>query len=111
MPRSLGPGEGAIALNTLRGMFLAIAIHHPHPDHELDFVAHMHRVVEATSGAEGLIGFDCVRDEPTGRLLGVSRWTTREAFDAALPLIGANTHLRRPEWTVAEDELMLLSEV
>jgi hypothetical protein len=111
MARSLGLEGGAIVLAYAWGVFLAIAIHHPHPDHEQELVAHMHRVVEATSGAEGLIDFDCVRDDSTGRLLGVSRWTAREAFEAALPLIGANAHLRRSEWTVAEDELLLLSEI
>ena len=30
---------------------------------------------------------------------------------AALPLIGANRDRRRPEWTVAEDELLQLSEL
>ena len=92
-------------------MFLAIATHHPHPDHAGDFVAHMRRVAEATSGVEGLISFDCVADEESGALLGVSKWVSREAFEAALPRIGANAHLRRDEWTVAPDELRLLSEV
>jgi quinol monooxygenase YgiN len=90
---------------------MAIAIHHPHPDHLDDFVAHMHRVVDATSGAEGLLAFDCVRSEGTGALLGVSKWESREAFEAALPRIGANAHLRKDEWTVADDELMALTEV
>ena len=42
-------------------------------------------------------------------MLGVSRWESREAFEAALPLIGSHRHRRRPEWTVADDELLLLT--
>jgi quinol monooxygenase YgiN len=91
-------------------MFTAIAIHHPHPDHVDDFVAHMRLVVEATSGADGLIEFSCWR-EAGGALIGYSRWQSREAFEAALSLIGANADRRRPEWTVAEDELLELEEL
>ena len=92
-------------------MFIATATHHPHPGHVEDMLAHMRRVVEATAGAEGLIDFGCYRDDETGALLGVSRWESREAFQAAMPLIVANAHLRQAKWTVAEDELQLLSEI
>jgi hypothetical protein len=94
----------------IRGVFTAIAIHHPHPDHVHDFVAHMRLVIETTAGAEGLIEFSCWREED-GRLIGYSRWESREAFGAALPLIGANRDRRRSEWTVADDELLQLSEL
>ena len=91
-------------------MFIAIAIHHPHPDHVDDFVDHMRRVVDSTSGAEGLVEFSCWR-EADGRLIGYSRWESRAAFEAALPLIGANRDRRRTEWTVAEDELLQLDAI
>ena len=92
-------------------MFIAIATHHPHPDHVEDFADHMRRVVEATAEADGLVDFDCYRDEETGALLGVSRWTSHEAFKAALPLIGSCADRRQDEWTVADDELTLLTEI
>jgi quinol monooxygenase YgiN len=91
-------------------MVTAIAIHHPHPDHVDDFIAHMRLVVETTSGADGLVEFSCWREDD-GRLIGYSRWESRAAFEAALPLIGANAHRRRPEWTVRDDELLELTEV
>jgi quinol monooxygenase YgiN len=91
-------------------MFTAIAIHHPHPDHVGDLVAHMRLVVETTSGAEGLVEFSCWR-EADGRLIGYSRWESHEAFQAALPLIGANVARRRPEWTTEDDELLQLDEI
>ena len=92
-------------------MFRAVATHHPHPDHVDEMAAHMRRVADATAGAGGLLSFECVRDEQSGALLGVSRWDSRAAFEAAMPLIGANAHLRRDEWTVADDELRLLDEI
>jgi hypothetical protein len=94
----------------IRGVFTAIAIHHPHPDHVDDFVAHMRLVVETTAEADGLLEFSCWR-EADGRLIGYSRWESHEAFEAAMPLIGANADRRRPEWTIRDDELLELDEI
>jgi hypothetical protein len=69
----------------------------------------MHRAVENTAGAPGLIEFGCWVESETGRLLGVSRWESREAFQNAVPLIAAGRGGRQPEWSVADDELLLLS--
>ena len=91
-------------------MFLTIAIHHPSPDHVDDFVDHMERVIAATEGAEGLIEFTSWRDVETDRLLGIARWESEAAFRAALPRIGSLADRRRPEWTVADDELLTLTE-
>jgi len=91
-------------------MVTAIAIHHPNPDHVAELEAHMELVRESTlERAEGLIEFECLREERGGRLLGFSRWESREAFEAALPIIAANAGRRQPEWTVAEDELLTLT--
>jgi quinol monooxygenase YgiN len=89
-------------------MFIAIATHHPHPDHAADFEAHMRLVRDTVADADGLLSFDCCRDEAAGDLLGISRWDSREAFETALPLIAANAGRRRDEWTVAEDDLRTL---
>jgi quinol monooxygenase YgiN len=89
-------------------MFIAIAIHHPEPNHVAEFEAHMRLVRDTVADADGLLSFECCRDEATGHLLGISRWDSREAFETALPLIAANADRRRDEWTVAEDELRTL---
>jgi hypothetical protein len=60
------------------------------------------------AGAEGLVGFDCYRSDDGARLFGVSKWDSREAFEAALPLIGSSRENRRDEWTIADDELLTL---
>jgi hypothetical protein len=49
-----------------------------------------------------------LRDTEAGRLVGFSRWESRADFEAALPRIGANRDRRRGEWTVADDDLLLL---
>lgn len=87
---------------------MAQATHYPHPDHVAEFEAHMLLVRDAVRGAAGLIEFDCFRSPDGSRLLGVSKWESRAAFEAALPLIASNADRRRDEWTVADDELMEL---
>jgi quinol monooxygenase YgiN len=90
-------------------MFLTIATHHPSPDHIDDFIDHMQRVIAATEGAEGLIEFGSWRDPETDRLFGIAKWESEDAFRAALPRIGSLRQRRRPEWTIAEDELLTLT--
>jgi quinol monooxygenase YgiN len=89
---------------------MAIATHHPHPDHLAEMEGHMILVRNSVRGAEGLIEFDCYRSTDGARLLGVSKWVSREAFESALPSIGRHAERRREEWTIGEDELVQLEE-
>ncbi len=89
-------------------MFIAIAIHHAAPRHVDDLLAHMERVRANVEGAPGLIEFLCLRENGGLRLLGVSRWESREAFEAALPRIGQFKDDRRAEWSTRDDELLTL---
>jgi heme-degrading monooxygenase HmoA len=90
-------------------VFVAIAIHHPAPEHADAFIEFMHRVVDVTEGAKGLQEFRCWREQQSGRLLGMSRWDSEEDFRAGLERITSLHGERRPEWTVAPDEVLLLS--
>ena len=92
-------------------MFVAIALHYPAPEHEAAFIDFMHKVVAQTAGAPGLIEFKACRDPGNGFLAGFSRWENEEAFRAALPTIGSLHHLRKPEWSTKEDEVITLVEV
>jgi quinol monooxygenase YgiN len=88
---------------------MAVATHHPHPDHVAELESHMNLVRDTVrAGAEGLVDFDCYRSDDGSRLFGISKWDSREAFEAALPLIASNVARRRGEWTVADDELLTL---
>jgi heme-degrading monooxygenase HmoA len=90
-------------------MFQAIAIHYARPEHEDEFVAFMHRVIEATSGAPGLIEFTAWRDPAgSGRLFGFSRWESAEAFQAGLPRITSLAHERREEWSSQPDDVFTM---
>jgi hypothetical protein len=92
-------------------MFVTIAVHHPHPDHREDFVAFMERVIDQTNGADGLLEFTSWMEFGGDRLIGMARWDSPQAFHAALPTITGLSGERRPEWTVAPDELLTLDEV
>ena len=92
-------------------MFIAIAIHHAAAEHADEFVAFMHRVIEATQGAPGLLEFKACREPTRGFLAGFSRWESADAFQAALPRISSLAPLRKTEWSTQPDELITLVEV
>ena len=68
-------------------MFIHLAIHHPKPEHVDDMLASMHRVNQAAAGAPGLIEIGAWRDQGSDRLVGLARWESEEAFQAAAPRI------------------------
>jgi quinol monooxygenase YgiN len=92
-------------------MFIAIAIHRAVAEHTDEYVAFMHKVIEATQGAPGLLEFKACREPTKGFLAGFSRWESVDAFRAALPTIQSLAPLRKPEWSTQPDELITLVEV
>ena len=92
-------------------MFVAIAVHHAAPGHVEDFVAFMHRVIEKVGHTPGLLDFEGYRDAQTSRLVGLSRWESREAFETALPTIGSLGHERRDEWSERPDDVLMLTGI
>jgi quinol monooxygenase YgiN len=92
-------------------LFQAVAIHHPRPEHVEDFAAFMRRVTEAVGEPPGLIEFHSWREAEGGRLVGLSRWESQQAFVDALPQIMSLAHERRLEWSERPDELLLLEEL
>lgn len=86
-------------------MFLAIAVHHVVPEHKEAMKAFMTTVTETVTGTAGLIEFGGYEDQG-GKLVGISRWESPEAFQAALPVIMSMSDQRRPEWTSAPDDLL-----
>jgi quinol monooxygenase YgiN len=88
-------------------MHQVIVFHHAHDDHVDAFADFMGRVIATVAGADGLIEFSAWRDVGSSRLVATSRWTSAEAFQAALPLVTSLAAERRPEWTVRPDELFV----
>ena len=70
-------------------MFIHLAVHYPKPEYAGALLASMLRVGEAARGAPGLIEIGAWRDERDGRLIGLARWETQEAFQAAVGRIFA----------------------
>jgi heme-degrading monooxygenase HmoA len=64
-------------------MFVHLAIHYPRPEYVDDVLASMHRVNEAAEGTPGLVQIGAWRDESSNRLVGLARWESQEAFEAA----------------------------
>ena len=89
-------------------MFQTIAVHDVLPEHRDAFLAFMRRVEQRVAGADGLLEFGSYVDGQSGRLVGFGRWTSQEAFTAALPRLMSLSADRRPEWTDADDVLLTL---
>jgi heme-degrading monooxygenase HmoA len=92
-------------------MFVAIAIHHAHPDHVDDFAQYMRRVRAAVGDPPGLVDFHGYRDAGSSRLVGLSRWESEQAFRDALALIGSLSDERREEWSERPDDVLMLTEL
>jgi hypothetical protein len=90
------------------GVFVAIAIHHATPEHTDDMLAFMHRVIDRTAGAPGLIEFKACRETSRGALAGYSRWNSEDDFQNALPTITSLAHERGPQWCDQPDEVVTL---
>ena len=65
-------------------MFVHISIHYPKPEYEGTLIESMHRFGAAVAGAPGLRHAMTLKDEETGRLVGLMVWDSREAREAAI---------------------------
>ena len=65
-------------------MFVHLSVHYPRPEHETDLIASMHRFAAALSGAPGLLSAATLSDERSRRLVGLTTWSTRAAWEAAI---------------------------
>jgi hypothetical protein len=70
-------------------MFTHLAIHHPLPEHRGAVLASMHRAAAAAEGLDGLLQVGPWSEESDGRLVGISLWTSREAFELGSPMMFA----------------------
>jgi heme-degrading monooxygenase HmoA len=70
-------------------MFVHMSIHTPKPGAEQDLIDSMHRFGKAAAGVPGLIGAHTLRDERTGRLVGLAIWESKEAWEAGVETMRA----------------------
>ncbi|MFA9272170.1 hypothetical protein LRS13_02770 [Svornostia abyssi] len=91
-------------------MFMAIAVHHVVPEHRDAMIAFMNGVGETTGTPPGLIEFDGWQ-ESGGKLIGMSKWESPEAFHAALPVIMSTSDQRRDEWCSQPDDVYTFTQL
>jgi heme-degrading monooxygenase HmoA len=81
--------------------YIFMAVHYPEPGTRDDVYASMSAMAESLAGTPGLIEIGPWLDRDGDRVIGLSRWESRAAFEAAMPASGvrnAVTHEgeRRP---------------
>ena len=64
-------------------MFIHLAVHYPRPGRAEELLASMMRVDAAAQGAPGLIEMGAWRDAGSGALIGLARWESAAAWEAA----------------------------
>jgi heme-degrading monooxygenase HmoA len=69
--------------------FLFLAIHYPKPEHHDDVLRSMQRVGDALRGAPGLRQIGPWQEEEGGRIVGISIWESRSAFERAIERFSA----------------------
>jgi len=93
-------------------MFVHLSIHYPRADHEAELVASMHRFGAAAAVAPGLLHAATLKDERSPRLVGLTVWSSRAAWEAGVErsraaVAGDDFDL----WEEREPESFLLDEV
>jgi heme-degrading monooxygenase HmoA len=65
--------------------YIFMAVHYPEPESRDDVDASMSAMAESMAGTPGLIEIGPWLDRDGDRVIGLSRWESRDAFDAAMP--------------------------
>jgi len=78
--------------------YIFMAVHYPAPGKFEEIHASMRRMAASLAGSPGLLEIGPWLDRDRTRLAGVSKWESREAFEAAMPGSGV------PNETVHPDE-------
>jgi hypothetical protein len=73
-----------------------IAVHYPADGHREELHASMTRMAASLAGTAGLLEIGPWLDRDGSRLVGISRWASKAAFDAALPGSGVPTDVIHP---------------
>jgi heme-degrading monooxygenase HmoA len=92
-------------------MIVHLSIHTPKPEHVEDVAASMGRFGAAAAGQPGLREVHTLRDESSGKLVGLAIWESREAFEAGV--ISMRTAVEDDpfeDWEENESEVYLLEE-
>ena len=68
-------------------MFVHMSVHYPDTQWEGRVIDSMHRFGKAMEGQEGHREAHTLKDDRTGRLIGLAIWESKEAWEKALPMM------------------------
>ena len=83
--------------------YLFMAVHYPEPGHRDDVYASMKQMAESLAGTPGLIEIGPWLEYDGDAVAGLSRWESREAFEAAMPGSGVPNTIIHPRETRPRD--------
>jgi heme-degrading monooxygenase HmoA len=93
-------------------MPIAIAVHHPKPEHRDEWVATMRQAGEGSADIPGLIGSIAGYVEVDGRrLVGVSHWESAEALKAGIAGIKKLSDQADSAWGDRPTDVLVLNEI
>ena len=89
--------------------FIFMAVHYPEPGRVDEVYASMSGMAGAMAGTPGLIEIGPWLDRDDARVVGLSRWESREAFEAAMPGSGVPSDTVH-EWEAQPREYLHLTQ-
>ena len=89
--------------------YIFMAVHYPEPGRHSDVYLRMKKMAESMSGAPGLIEIGPWVEHGGERVVGLSRWQSRQAFDAAMPGSGVPNDVVH-EWETRPREYFHLAQ-
>jgi heme-degrading monooxygenase HmoA len=93
-------------------MIVHLSIHTPKPGKEQDLIDSMHRFGAAGAGQPGFVEANTLRDQRTGRLVGMSRWEDEASWQAGVEAMrAAVADDPFDEWEAADVEGFFLEQV
>ena len=92
-------------------MFIQMSIHYPKPEYEPQIIDSMHRFGAAMKTQHGLQRIHTLKDDISGRLIGLAIWDSREDMMAARPAMEQAVKDDDFDlWEEREPELFALTE-
>ncbi|HZV75862.1 MAG TPA: antibiotic biosynthesis monooxygenase [Conexibacter sp.] len=93
-------------------MPVAIAIHHPRPEHRDEWLEIMRQAGQASANLPGLIGpIAGYREADGARLVGVSHWESMDALRAGIAGIKQQSQQADHAWGRQPTDVLVLSEL
>lgn len=76
--------------------YIFMAIHYPEPGHRAEVCDRMGELARMMAGAPGLLEIGPWAEYDGDRVVGVSRWESRAAFEEAMPGSGVSNDVVHP---------------